>query len=78
MISLLILQLRNSLAIIEELQVHEQNPDKYDIYEKNKMKLLQQIKELDTRAHNPQPGSRMPSAPRSGGASAVLEPVLGP
>ena len=73
---ILILQLRLSLSIMNDLQREEQNPEKYEVYENNKKKLQVQINELsDFPAHSPRVGSRMPSAPRSGGASAVLEPT---
>ncbi len=48
MTKILVLQLRASLATLEELQQHEQNPDKYVIYEDNKKKLLSQINALLT------------------------------
>lgn len=39
-----VLQLQASLATITELQIHTEDPDKYQVYENNKAKLLAQLK----------------------------------
>jgi hypothetical protein len=46
MSSILLIQYRSSLAIIEELQQHADNGEKHDLYEQHKQQLKQRIAEL--------------------------------